>query len=47
MMCDMGAPLVHIHYDGSHSTCVETRGGYTFSLVRALTATEYKQHATK
>ncbi len=34
-----------IHNDGSHSTCVETREGHTFSLVRELTATEYKQHA--
>ena len=35
-----------IHYEGSHSTCVETREGHTFSPVRELTATEYKQHAT-
>lgn len=45
MMCDMGSLLVRIHYDGSHSTYVETRGGHTFSLARELAATEYKQHA--
>lgn len=44
-MCDMGSLLVRIHYDGSHSTYVETRGGHTFSLARELAATEYKQHA--
>lgn len=46
MMCDTGAFLACIHYDGSHSTYVETREGHTFSPVRVLTATEYKQLAT-
>lgn len=45
MMCDMAVLLVHVHYDGSHLACVETREGHTFSLVKVLTATGYKQHA--
>lgn len=46
-MCDIGALLARIHYDGSHSACVETRDGQSFSLERDHTATEHKQHATK
>lgn len=46
MMCDTATLFVRIHYEGSHSTCVETRRGHSFSLARGLTATGYKQLAT-